>query len=148
MSTRYYEPVDVARQFRYLRELSGNHGQRIEAIQRWCGGLPGDSWCCHFATMVFDVCYQGQSPIPRTGSCDVVLAVCRDKGWMVTDPEPGDLVFSMLGEHDAHHIAIVTATSPLTAIAGNTSADGSSSNGDGCYEHAISPTHKLFARIP
>lgn len=37
----------------------------------------------------------------------------------------------------AHHIGFVTSTNPLTGIAGNTSADGTSSNGDGLYEHAI-----------
>lgn len=148
MSARLYDPVAIARQFLYVREATQNKGQRVEGIQRWCGGLPGDSWCCDLATMVFDLCYQGKSPIPRTGSCDMVLAVCRDQRWMVDTPQPGDLVFSMLGQTDAHHIAIVTNANPLTAIAGNTSQDGTSSNGDGCYEHAISPTNKLFARIP
>lgn len=148
MTIRIYDPVTIARQFLFVREGGANKGQRVEGIQRWCGGQPGDSWCCDAATLVFDICYQGKSPIPRTGSCDVVLAVCQSSGWMVTDPQPGDLAFSMLGEHDAHHVAIVTIASPLTAIAGNTSPDGTSSNGDGWYEHAILPTHKLFARIP
>lgn len=145
---RIFDPVTIARQYLYVRELAGNRGQRVEAIQKWCGGKVGDSWCCHFATMVLDIAYQGKSEIPRTGNCDVVLGLCRDRGWMVEEPQPNDLVFSMLGQHDAHHIAIVTATDPLCAIAGNTSADGTSSNGDGVYEHRINPKHKLFARIP
>lgn len=145
---RVFDPVAVARQFLYVREIPGNRGQRVEAIQKWAGGQPGDAWCCFFATMVLDICYQGKSEIPRTGNCDVVLAVCRDRGWMVDDPQPGDVAFSMLGQHDAHHVAIVTATDPLTAIAGNTSRDGTSSHGDGVYEHTISPKHKLFARVP
>jgi hypothetical protein len=145
---RVYDVVETARRYDDIREAAPNRGQRVEAIQKWCGGSAGDSWCCHFATFVYDRAYKGKSPIPRTGSCDTVLAVCRDQGWMVNDPQPGDLVFSMLGQHDAHHIGIVTVSEPLTAIAGNTSRDGTSSNGDGVYEHTISPKHKLFARVP
>lgn len=145
---RLYDPVAIARQFVYIRELAGNHGQRVEALQRWCGGIPGQSWCCHFATYVLDICYQGKSEIPRTGDCDVVFAVGKSNGWLVLDPQPGDLVLSMASPTDAHHIGIITSSDPLTAIAGNTSADGTSSNGDGVYEHEISPTNKIYVRVP
>lgn len=147
---RVYDPVAEARKYLYVRETPNNRGQRVEAIQKWCGGNPGDSWCCDFATMVFDICYQGKSEVPRTGSCDVVLALAKTNGWIVTEPQPGDLVLSVKADDptDAHHIGIVTATDPLVSIAGNTSEDGSSSNGDRVAEHAISPANKVFVRVP
>jgi hypothetical protein len=152
MSQRVYDPVAIARQFRFVRELPGNRGQRVEAIQRWSGGQPGDSWCCHFATMVLDIAYQGAAPVPRTGSCDEVLALARRSGWIVTDPEPGDLYLRVRHGHDAHHIGFVVE--PITAdrvgqISGNTSADGLSSNGDGVYERTIARSPDLvFVRVP
>lgn len=151
MSARVYDPVVIARQFLFVREAKEqNTGLRVEAIQRWSDGAKGQSWCCHFATMVLDICYQGASEVPRTGSCDVVLARAKTNGWIVTDPAPGDLVLSINPNDptDAHHIGIVTSADPLTAIAGNTSADGSSSNGDRVAEHAISATNKVFVRVP
>jgi len=140
--------VTVARQFLYVRELAGNRGLRVNAMQTWGGGKLGDSWCCFFATMVFDICYQGKCELPRTGSCDEVLEVARSSGLVVETPAVGDIALSMRGPHDAHHIAIVTGINPLRAIAGNTSKDGTSSNGDGVYEHEISPKNKIFVRVP
>jgi len=147
--SRVYDVVDEARRWLFVRETMGqNRGVFVEAIQRIGDGKPGDSWCMDFVSLVLWVCYQGSSGLPRTGSCDVALAVAKDKGWVVNDPKPGDLAFSMTTPNDAHHVAIVTGDNPLTAIAGNTSRDGSSSNGDGVYEHAISRANKLFVRIP
>ncbi|HEY9462461.1 MAG TPA: hypothetical protein VIR54_05190 [Vicinamibacterales bacterium] len=148
MTARAYDPVTEARKYLFVREAGQNRGQRVEAIQKWSGGSAGDSWCCEFATMVYDICYQGKSEIPRTGSCDVVLALAKDRGWTVADPRPGDLVLSVRSPDDAHHIGIVTQANPLTAIAGNTSADGASSNGDRVAEHAISRDNKVFVRVP
>src|SRR5262245_62880167 len=97
MATRMFEPVAIARQFKYVRELSGNRGQRVEAIQHWGGGKPGDSWCAFFATLVLDICYQGQAPIQRTGSCDEILQVAQDANWVVTEPLPNDLYLRVKG---------------------------------------------------
>lgn len=146
---RVYDPVEEARRWLFVRETLGpNRGVFVEAIQRIGNGKPGDNWCADFVSMVLWICYQGPCALPRTGSCDVMLEVARASGLLVDTPLPGDIVFSMLGRHDAHHVGIVTASDPLCAIAGNTSADGTSSNGDGVYEHRINPKHKLFARIP
>lgn len=151
--SRAYDPVSIARQFRFVRELPQNRGQRVEAIQRWCGGVPGDSWCMYFVSMVLDLCYQGKSPIPRTGSCDVALATAKSNGWVTTTPAPGDLFFRVRPDapDDAHHVGFVTQVYPdrIGSIAGNTSKDGLSSNGDGVYEHdlRLSPT-LVFVRVP
>jgi len=69
----FFSPTLVARQFLFVREASiQNTGQRVEAIQKWGGGIKGESWCCYFATMVLDICFQGKSPIPRLGACQDV----------------------------------------------------------------------------
>ena len=137
------------RQFRYVREAKEqNTGQRVEGIQRWGGGEKGQSWCCYWATMMLDSWYQGQSPIPRLGLCEDVHDLAKKNGWITTTPEPGDIVLSVTDTGHAHHIGIVTSSSPLKSIAGNTSKDGVSSNGDGVYEHEISTTNKVFVKYP
>lgn len=137
--------LELARKFRYVRELQGNRGQRIEAIQRWGGGVAGDSWCAFWATMVMDIWFEGKSPIARTGGCDAILEQARGKGWLTDTPAIGDLYLRLRSKHDAHHVGFVTAVYPrqgteplqLGTISANTSKDGTSSNGDGVYEHDI-----------
>lgn len=166
MSSMIHDPVDVARLFLFLREVAGkqNIGQRVEAIQKWCGGKAGDSYCCYLATMVLDICFQGNSPIPREGSCQVVYDLCEKNGWLTDKPSEGDLFFYINDAGHAHHIGIVTQTTAgvslkeqlagakpgfypkLVGIAGNTSEDGKSSNGTGVFEHGISA--KKFAHYP
>lgn len=140
--------LQIARQFLFVREAGQNTGQRVEAIQRWGGGKPGDSWCAFFATMVLDLADQGNAPISREGSCEAIQETASANGWLSDTPQVGGLVLSINPAGLAHHIGIVTSLDPLTAIAGNTSADGLSSNGDGVYEHPITTTNKVFVRLP
>lgn len=137
------------RRFDYVREAKEqNTGQRVEGIQRWGGGAKGQSWCCYWATMMLDVWYQGSAPIPRLGACEDVHQLARSNGWLTDEPEVGDIVLTVNDADHAHHIGILTAMEPLTAIAGNTSADGKSSNGNGVYENTISMTNKRFVKYP
>jgi len=152
MATRIYDPVTIARQFRYVRELPGNKGQRVEAIQRWGGGRPGDSWCAYFVSLVLDICYQGSAPLDRTGSCDEILRVAREAEWIQEIPLPNDLYLRVRpGTADAHHVGFVCSVIPtgrILQISGNTSSDGLSSNGDGVYEREIPLSADLvFVRI-
>jgi hypothetical protein len=144
-----YDPVAIARQFLFVREAGANRGLRVEAIQHWSTGQAGDSWCMEFATMVLDICFQGNAPIARQGSCEAVHALASQRGWLTDTPILGDLVLSInLDTGLAHHVGIVTSVDPLMSIAGNTSEDGVSSNGDRVAEHAISATNKVFVRYP
>lgn len=127
-----------------MREAGQNKGQRVEAIQHWSGGQPGDSWCCQFATMVLDIFYAGNAPIPRLGACQAVHDLAKKNGWLIMNPSVGDLFLYVNDADHAHHIGIVTVLQPLTGIAGNTSADGSSSNGDRVAEHQIGGSHIKF----
>lgn len=141
-----YSPTDIARQFLFVREATPNKGQRVEAIQRWSGGSPGDSWCCEFATMVLDICFQGSSPIPRLQAVQDVYNMAKAKGWMIDIPQKDDLFIYVNDVDHAHHIGFVT--NQVDGIAGNTSADGLSSNGDRVAEHARASTHIKFIRYP
>lgn len=133
-----YSPTDIARQYSFVREAGQNTGQRVEAIQRWSGGSAGDSWCCEFATMVLDICFQGGSPIPRLQACQDVYDLANKSGWLTTVPVKDDIFLYVDGNDHAHHIGIVTIDGATSGIAGNTSEDGTSSNGDGVHEHTIS----------
>jgi hypothetical protein len=141
----------IARRFSFVREVGGaNVGAWVTFFQRWCGGTPGDSWCCDFASLVEDVAYEGKAPTKRTGSCQEKLDDARKKGYVVQAPAIDDLYFYVNDAGHAHHIGIVSNVSPLSGIAGNTSSDGVSSNGDGVYEHAlnVSAPHIIFVRLP
>lgn len=149
---RIFDPVEEARKYLFVRETTQNNGQRVNAIQTWSGGAAaiGTSWCCWFATMVLDLCYQGESPIPRQGACEDVHQLAIKEGWIVAEPAEGDVFLYVNDAGHAHHIGFVTGTNPLTGISGNTSADGTSSNGDRVAEHEITaaPHHLVFIRIP
>lgn len=147
MAAMVQDPVQLARLYTFVREAGGdNRGLRVEAIQHWSEGQFGDSWCCEFATMILDLSFAGQSPIPREGGCAAVKELSDKSGWTTDTPTVGDLFLYVNDAGHAHHIGFVTQTDPLTGIAGNTSADGTSSNGDGVHEHQIHTT--VFVHYP
>lgn len=152
-----FDPIDIARQYLFVREAGQNKGNRVEAIQQWGGGDVGQSWCCYFVTMDLDICFQGNSPIPRLGRCQDVYDLAKKNGWLVEDPEPGDIFLYVDEFGHAHHIGFITKKTRDKAgvldtdgIAGNTSADGTSSNGDRVAEHAVStnPKRVKYVRYP
>jgi hypothetical protein len=144
----FYSPTKVARQFLFVREAGQNKGQRVEAIQQWGGGMEGQSWCAYFATMVLDICFQGNSPIPRLGACQDVYNMAKAKGWLTTNPTQDDLYLYVNDDDHAHHIGIITEN--RNGIAGNTSEDGTSSNGDRVAEHSLisNETHIKYVHYP
>lgn len=136
--TKIASPTAVARHFLFVRETLGpNRGAWVQFFQRFVSGQPGDSWCCFFVCLVLDICYAGKAPLIRTGSCAVLLADAKRLGFVTTTPVADDLFFYLDVDGHAHHVGIVTSAAPLVGIAGNTSADGTSSNGTGVFEHAI-----------
>jgi hypothetical protein len=134
-----YSPTDIARQFLFVREADvQNTGLRVEAIQHWSSGNKGDSWCCEFVTMVLDICYQGAAPIPRLQACQDVYDLAQKNNWLTSSPVKDDIYIFVNSDDHAHHIGIITADGGAVGIAGNTSADGTSSDGDRVAEHQIS----------
>lgn len=142
-----YNAVDIARQFLFVREAAPNAGNRVEAIQKWSGGQRTESWCCYFATMVLDICFQGSSPIPRLGACQDVYDLAKKNGWVTLVPVEGDIFIYVNSQDHAHHVGVITKNGGGVGIAGNTSADGTSSNGTGVFEHAITTNNAVIKYI-
>lgn len=140
--------LEIAQLFLYVREAGPNKGLRVEAIQKWCDGDPGDSWCCEWVTMVLDLYYHGNAPVPRLKACQDVLDLARKNNWLVTTPQTNDLVLSVNDQGHAHHIGICVWPNPLSTIAANTSEDGLSSNGDRVAQHTVNSAGKIFVRLP
>jgi hypothetical protein len=130
----------------------------VEAVRHWGLGnvTSSDSWCGFMAIgFVLDIVFAGESPFPRqediNGSTQAALAYARAQGWIVplSEAVPGDLIFSVHDDGTPHHVAMIEETAPaLTTIAGNTSADGLSSNGDRVAEHIVSSTSKVCVHYP
>jgi hypothetical protein len=140
--------VDLARLFLYLREAGQNHGLRVNGVQVWAGGKDGDSWCLELVWVILDLYTQGNVPFPRGLTCEGLRQLAVTKGWVIEHSEIGCLVLSINSAGIAHHVGICTQISPLMTIAGNTSENGLSDNGDRCAEHTISPTQKIYVRLP
>lgn len=111
----------------YGREVFG-------AAYPWCGVFA--QWC---------YCGGGSSDtsdlLPaRTASCGELMRTAKKAGqWVTEDYQPGDLaVYDFGGDGVADHCGIVeqTAKSGILAIEGNTSIQGSQSNGGAvCRKH-------------
>lgn len=143
--------IRIARLFLFVREAGQNQGMRVNAIQKWSGGFAGDPWCCYWATMVLDLAFAGAMPAPlqRTGSCQRLYEWAKLAGWVTETPAKGDLFLYVNEGGHAHHVGIVTAVDGTTVvgIAGNTSADGRSDNGDRVAERAV-PLANVFIAYP
>jgi hypothetical protein len=140
----------VFRRFSFVSEIGNNAGAWVQFFQRFCYGKIGDSWCADIESMVEDIAYYGRAPTPRSGSCQVKYTFCKNKGWLVTEPEVDDLFFFVNDGH-AHHIGVVTYKNPLMGIAGNTNRTGDDDNGQGVHEHKIVPPKNnivVYARLP
>lgn len=143
--------AQTARQFRYFREAAVNNtGLRVNGVQIWAGGQSKDSWCAEMLTVWFDMFYQGAAPLPRMQNCELIRQFARAHGWMIQAPEVDCVVLSIDPATGlAHHVALCTVAAPLTTIAGNTSADGKSINGDRVAEHPIDDDgDKEYFRVP
>jgi hypothetical protein len=57
-------------------------------------------------------------------------------------------VFSVLPDGTPHHVAILATIDPFATVAGNTSEDGVSANGDRVAEHPVSRQGKVFVHYP
>ena len=132
-----------ARRWLFVREVGGpNRGVWVELFQQFTGGVRGDSWCADWLSFVLSKVCGGytNSPLPRTGSCDVIYQHAKSEGWTRTTGGLGNVYVFVDGNDHAHHCGFDTTAAGLlvpSGIAGNTSADGSSDNGDRVAEHAL-----------
>lgn len=143
--------VTFVRKFKGMRETGANQGARVNGCQMWSRGSTGDSWCAEIATMILDIWFDLNAPVPRAQACQDVWLICKQRSFTTTAPQPGDLFFYLDVHGHAHHMGFVMVVSPMTGAAGNTSSDGRSSNGDGFYEHELHPpagSTLAFAHVP
>lgn len=158
-----FDPVLIMRMHLHVREaqsLGQNKGARVEGIQRWALGAPGDSWCCELAIgKALDMAFQGQSPFTRSTEVNAstveALKFATAQNWVVplSQAVPGDLVFHVHPDGTPHHVGILVevvsvADRQIITIAGNTSEDGVSSNGDRVAERQMSADGKVFVQYP
>jgi hypothetical protein len=141
--TRTETILFLARQFLFVREVGGqNTGVWVQTIQKVTGNAPPDSWCASFTALIMGLAFGGKSPLPRSAGCDAWLEAARKEGWLTQTPSVGDIFLRLKTPTDAVHIGFVTDVSQLPAvgtISGNTSEDGTSSNGDRVAERFITP---------
>ncbi len=139
--------VAVARRFEYVRETSPNSdgGGFVDQCQAALGLSPGHSWCaCAVCSWVHTACTEQNATVAFHRSARALGIWELNQAFKVDgDPQPGDLV---IWDHGGGlgHIAVVTAVASmngavagLSCIAGNTSADGLSRNGDRVAEHEV-----------
>lgn len=147
-----HSPADTALMFIFIREASQNRGLMVEAIQRWSGGIPGQSWCAYFVLFILDIAFGGKdrNPIERSGAVQVIYKQAQVNGWITKNPVRDDLFIYVDDKNHAHHIGIVTQDGGRMGVAGNTSADGTSSNGDRVADHELitNPKHIMFIHYP
>lgn len=151
--------IQQARNFLFVREVGGpNKGLWVGIFQRFVGIDEGQSWCAAFVCFVLAIILGGRDKLPfaYTGVCEHIheWAVENNKIVPFTEALPGDLYLFVTDEGHAHHVGILTYPLPkLTitwqGIAGNTSADGLSSNGDRVAEHTlnVAPNHIVIVRV-
>ena len=138
------ELVAHARSFLHVRETAPNVGDpEISGWQKRLGCKPGDSYCACFACCMVEDLDPGN---PLKPSASALHLLAHNPGLRVAtdDMQPGDI---LIYDHGAGkgHVAIATQTIRISGklasfdtIAGNTSADGKSSNGDRVAEHEAS----------
>lgn len=145
--------IQQARNFLFVREVgSANHGLWVGIFQRFVGIDDGQSWCAAFVCFVLAIILGGRDKLPftYTGVCEEIhqWAVTHNAIVSLEQALPGDLYLYVTSEGHAHHVGILTQTASPAGIAGNTSSDGRSSNGDGVYEHNVATSHLVVVRVP
>jgi hypothetical protein len=113
----------------------------MRAMLKVCGLIAPAYWCAAFVVYVCCLLYGvAACPLPRSASCDDLLARCRARLALVPKPVVGGLFFVMAAgsETDAVHVGFVETTNDdgsFGTLEGNASNPErpASRNGDGVY---------------
>lgn len=131
-----------------------NAGERVEAVQRWCGGKKGDSWCAelvYFIGSIVCALLGKEWPLPRTASCEELRKFAEEKGILHATEVQGDVYVLLDANGRAHHTGWVIEPGPLSFVerSGNTSdpSQPPSREGLGFYEHTRKHDPKLYRFI-
>jgi hypothetical protein len=110
------QPVDAvlafARGLLPVREAGANRGRFVEAIINYGGGIPGQPWCAYFIYYIGRRMLGASWPLPKTGSCDVLLEWARTRGMLQNTPARGALFLVMKSPTDATHVGFVDDLMP------------------------------------
>jgi hypothetical protein len=97
---------------KFVREIGANAGPGVEAIQKSTGNKPPDAWCASLMYYVGRLMLGSRWILPRTASCDELLAWARKEGLLIegagATPMRGDLCLVMRSATDAIHVCAVT----------------------------------------
>ncbi len=134
--------VATARKYLYVRETNGSNsdgGGFIDQSLASLGLSPGASWCA----WVKETATVTGVTIKFRRSASGLNLLKLNPDLVVTDPQPGDILIEDHG-HGMSHVGIITDVikvdgeiDAVATIAGNTSSDGLSRNGDRVAEHAL-----------
>jgi hypothetical protein len=124
--------------------LGSNWGPRVSEYIKAAGYDRGVFWCLCFLYWCVQKAAEetgSKNPLPRTGSCDLLLTWARRGNHLCKDPQPGDFFFVMATENDAIHVGMVLENNGETikTIEGNSNSDGSN-NG---FKVAIRPKRRV-----
>lgn len=117
-------------------------------------GLNGMAWCGIFVSY----CYSKAGfQLPNIGfkkgfaGCQTAFAFFKEKGWIVTDPQSGDIVlFDWNKDKRYDHVGIFSSwkdDSTFYSIEGNT-AIGNDSNGGQVMQRLRNKSVAVFVRMP
>jgi hypothetical protein len=128
-----------------VREVpaGSNAGEYVESIQRFAGGVKGDSWCCEFVWTIGKLAALASGttwPLPRTGSCELLHQWAIKNKKLVSAPRKGDVYLLLNDKGLAHHTGFVTAfhLESFDEISGNTTQKSGSSEGWGVFANSRS----------
>lgn len=113
-------------------------------------GFDGVPWCGMFVSWVY---HHAGFPLGNIGflkgfaGCQTAVAYFRKKGWITTEPQPGDIVFfdwNLDGRYDHTGIIVNEDYLYFTTIEGNTSPNNQSNGGKVMQRHRIKDKKLLF----
>lgn len=135
----------IARACLPVREAAPNTGRFVDAIIEMAGGRVPESWCADFVYYCGWHILRRDWPLPKTGSCDVLLEFARTNNLLVPTPGPGDVFLVLKTATDAHHTGFVETLRPdqgpsaWQSLEGNSNSDGSV-NGVGVFSNVRNAT--------
>lgn len=149
--------VAVAKSYDGVQEqpVGSNRGPEVSAFLASAGLPPGLPWCMAYVYHCLSkaaAAFRVPVPLPRSGSCPVVLNWARANHKLTTDPKPGDVFLVKDPTYGAIHTGFVLGpdpsfpTSRVRTIEGNTNSQNSA-EGHGCFQRNRPINTLYFVRI-
>ena len=143
---RYIESLDIREGRR------PNTGASVEFLLAFAKGSPGMPWCVAFVYCVTHFAYAILNKYPPEDmaslSCSALIRWAENRGLVVTEPQPGDLMVLVGGKTGYYHVCVVVGVNGrvITTVEGNTN-DAGSPDGDGVYQRDRTGAAAVFIRV-